>query len=216
MPIIYRLTNKENGKVYIGRTALPSSADRLNRHWLQRFEDKPLYEDLRLLGKDGFILEDLMTIDDSDWTTEYEVIQEHINRLGKEQVYNVEVEGQAFNSHRAIESKYGSLEAILHTDECRRKARATQLERYGSLAIHLKSSYEPKSYHLLYDNKEFIGFTELWIYLRNNGYPRIGKTTVKRIAHNPDKKYKSYPDLSGSIVIMEGIGRSSNGKKSNI
>ena len=216
MPIIYRLTNKENGKVYIGRTTLPSSSDRLDRHWLQRFENKPLYEDLRIVGKDGFILEDLMIVDDSDWNTEYEVIKEHISRLGKEKVYNVEVEGQAFNSHKAIESKYGSLEAVIHTDKCRQKARATELKRYGSLAIHLKSSYEPKSYPLMNDNKEIVVFTELWTYLRANGYPNIGKTTVKRIAHNPNKIYKSYPDLSGNITIMEGLGRNYNGKKSNI
>ena len=204
MPIIYRLTNKQNNKVYIGRTRF-SLESRLNRHWKQRYEDKPLYSDLRVVGLEGFVAEILTEVDDSDWTTEYEIIQQHISLLGRDQVYNVETEGQAHNSHIAIINKYGSLESVCHTDEARVSSRNSQYERYGKLAIHLESSYEPKSYHFLYDNQEFIGFTNLWNYIKSNGYPDIGKTTVKRLAHG--LFVKSYPELYNSIRIIEGKGR---------
>jgi len=210
LPVIYKITNKINGKVYIGRTR-GTAKDRFERHWRQRYEDKPFYHDLRELGKDGFRLEVLQEVSDDDWTTEYSIIQQYVHDLGIDQVYNVEIAGQACNSHKAIIEKYGSLEAVVHNDACWDKSRKSQIDRYGKLAIHWKSSYEPKSYHFQYDDQEFVGFTDLWKYLREHGYPKIGKTTVKRIAHNPDKIFRSYPELSGKIIILEGLGRRSNG-----
>lgn len=56
---IYKMTNKENGQIYIGQTTLLMK-DRIERH-LKAMRDesdqRPLYEDLRKVGIEGFTIE---------------------------------------------------------------------------------------------------------------------------------------------------------------
>lgn len=63
MPCIYKIQNKQNGKIYIGQTRV-SLEWRLNSNWRGHFKEafetkngKPLYCALRKYGKEGFTYE---------------------------------------------------------------------------------------------------------------------------------------------------------------
>lgn len=57
MAFIYRATNKENGKFYIGRTAYDKLSKRINTHWhyaKTSNSNLPFPNALRKYGRDGF------------------------------------------------------------------------------------------------------------------------------------------------------------------
>ena len=76
MGCIYKIENKQNGKIYVGQTHKTLS-DRLNREFHGHFADAflnnkqgELYDDLRKYGKDGFIYEVLEFVPEQPTLTE--------------------------------------------------------------------------------------------------------------------------------------------------
>ena len=54
-----------------------------------------------------------------------------------------------------------------------------------------------------YDNKEFIGWRKLQLYLRENGYPKISESAIVKLSNNIS--VRGYDDLLGKITyIKEG------------
>ena len=66
---IYKITNKINGKSYIGKT-LGSIEDRWKEHWSestkQRTEKRPLYRAFRKYGKSNFTIEEVEKVEDEE------------------------------------------------------------------------------------------------------------------------------------------------------
>lgn len=60
MPYIYKITNKINGKIYIGKT-IKSIQRRWNEHLseMKRSNDRPLYRAMNKYGIENFIIEEL-------------------------------------------------------------------------------------------------------------------------------------------------------------
>ena len=72
--LIYKVTNKLNGKIYIGKTKQTLSK-RKSAHYKRVMENSPtnFHNALRLYGKDNFIWEILIECDDNIKLNEYEI-----------------------------------------------------------------------------------------------------------------------------------------------
>jgi group I intron endonuclease len=60
MPYVYKITNKENGKSYVGYTKRENVDHRIREHFspsVYKNNDKPLYNAIKKYGKDSFSLE---------------------------------------------------------------------------------------------------------------------------------------------------------------
>ena len=57
--------------------------------------------------------------------------------------------------------------------------------------------------HYIYNGVDFYGRINLIKYLRENGFPLIGKKAVDKIVNNTESK--KYPELTGKIQIIEGV-----------
>jgi len=83
MPYVYKLTNTENGKSYVGYTKRTDIRDRINEHFspsVYEKSDKPLYNAIKKYGKDSFSLEILFESMDEEKTLQKEI--EYIKLYG--------------------------------------------------------------------------------------------------------------------------------------
>jgi group I intron endonuclease len=76
MPYVYKITNKENGKSYVGYTKRTNVNDRIKEHFLPSVygkTDKPLYNDIRKFGKESFDFEVIFESTDEETTLQKEI-----------------------------------------------------------------------------------------------------------------------------------------------
>ena len=103
--IVYKITNKENGKVYIGQTVC-TLARRMNNHFSDaKSKNKPLYQDMRMLGRDGFDAEVLCECDSKEEMDEQEIHWiAYYRNLDTNKVYNI-ADGGSWGSYNTEEFK---------------------------------------------------------------------------------------------------------------
>lgn len=88
--IVYKITNKENGKVYIGQTVC-TLARRMNNHFSDaKRDDREMYADIRRLGRAGFDAEVLCECDSKDELNEQEIHWiAYYRNIDASKVYNI-------------------------------------------------------------------------------------------------------------------------------
>ena len=98
MAYIYKLTNKINGKVYIGQTSL-TIEHRLQQHIRdskrQTMENRPLYRAFRKYGYDNFIVEEIEQCED--------------NEVNKREQYWINYYNSYYNGYNATLGGEGSI-----------------------------------------------------------------------------------------------------------
>lgn len=76
MPYIYKITNKINGKIYIGKTSLPKIEDRMQQHIRDskkiRCEKRPLYDAFNKYGIENFTIEEIEQVANDDIASQRE------------------------------------------------------------------------------------------------------------------------------------------------
>ncbi|AMM45016.1 homing endonuclease [Bacillus phage SP-15] len=144
---VYKITNLVNGKVYIG-SSTQSGQVRMDYH-MAKIGDAagPFYSEIDKYGKRNFQLSIICKVEDENdlRELEYELIREHIEVLGRDQVYNVatHVDYWRDRSHdpdvvakrmETMRRRYGILP--INDPKYREKAIQSQIDKYGSLAFH--------------------------------------------------------------------------------
>ena len=83
MAFIYKITNQLNGKLYIGKTSLPSVEERFKEHIRaskqERNEKRPLYDAMNKYGIENFFIEQLEEVENDKQASEREIYW--INKL---------------------------------------------------------------------------------------------------------------------------------------
>lgn len=76
MPYIYKITNKINGKIYIGKTSLPKIEDRMQQHIRDskkiRCGKRPLYDAFNKYGIENFTIEEIEQVANDDIASQRE------------------------------------------------------------------------------------------------------------------------------------------------
>lgn len=76
MPYIYKITNKINGKLYIGKTSLSKIEERMAQHIRDsrkiRCEKRPLYDAFNKYGIENFVIEEIEKVDNDEIACERE------------------------------------------------------------------------------------------------------------------------------------------------
>jgi len=65
---------------------------------------------------------------------------------------------------------------------------------------HTEEEIKKTSLHFVYDGMDFYGIENIIKYLRENGYPLIGRKTIRNLINNNSKKY---PELNGKLTIIK-------------
>lgn len=203
---VYILLNKCNDKKYVGMTSSPGSI-RLKGHKKEMHLNRPLYNDMRLLGYDNYYMVDVteQSLSKEEATIlEREVVD--ILLENGESVYNIYLSGQISQEVKNLRSRLlvGNKNrlGIPHTEDIKLKISNSTKGRKKSEITRERISKSQlgelnhKSISVVLtvnsDTRYFSTIKQCYEYLKSEYYPEIGYTTVKRIASGVSvDKYKS-------------------------
>ena len=137
---VYKVTNKENGKIYIGITS-QGVTTRWHKHCsdgLYSNSNFPIHNAIRKYGKDNFQVEVIETIEDS---TDYDQLKEReIYWIKEFNSYNREV---GYNLTLGGDGTFGRFHSEETKDKIRQKALGRKVSEESKLKMSL-SSHKPK------------------------------------------------------------------------
>lgn len=224
---VYKITNKVNGKVYIGSTihtkesrwgtdANASGSSHIA--CMKRGIDRPLYSDMRSMGLDQFELDTLVEVKETTESVLRDIeeyyIHHYIDKLGRDNVYNMSEHSRGTDCSQMrtpevldkIIKKYGSLIGPTLTEEAESKRRDTCIERYGTRAglMNTRESRVKRSNLYEYKGSQYL-LSELHSVLVNDGY-ELSYDQLKKFLNKgilSKRNQSRYPELLSSIAKVE-------------
>lgn len=188
---VYKITNKLNGKIYIGSTKYTKEDRWLGHKKTCRAGDsRPLYSDMRLFGDSNFSLETIISVSDDTSRSELEKLEfSYIRQVPEDLRYNINYIDN-FQSARQYYMTTGHIEF--------------KEQRKG---IYSAESYnkrrESRKYIYNYKQKQYRGINELHSALVLEGY-ELSKDQVKHLAQDGSfskLNKQKYPELLSAISV---------------
>lgn len=214
MEVIYKITNKIDGKFYIGKTK------DINKRWVQHLSKvgkkrHPLYDSILHYGKENFIIE---VVDKADSHLINELEKEWIKKTNAIELgYNLTEGGTGGDTFTHLNNDEKELKRLKHSNAAKIiNAKNIELHRKNTKKLWENVNYRNNIIEHINKNKNIVSeknkeiIKKLWL---NKSYRQKVIEGIKKYHNNPNNRLKMSDSMKKTLSNPELLKKWSECKK---